>query len=173
MFLGRAGYSVMNTAGAATMDATVEYMIRSHLSDVVEVEKAAWTISDPDFGDFVCPLAWGEDRFVSEVRRKNTVLFVVLEGDLVVGYACVSKEKNRNTNTIERLVVHPQFCRRGLGSTLLFDIMTRSNSVKYQSQVREHDDTSIAFFASLGWTGKFSRNLYGRDRNGIVFSQPQ
>jgi len=155
------------------MDVTIDYMIRAHLSDVVEVERAAWTIKDPDFGEYVHPLAWDEDKIVAEVRRKNTVFFVLFEGELVVGYACVAKDKARTTNTIERLVVHPQFRRRGLGTAFLADIAGRSIAVKYQAYVREHDDASIMFYSACGWVGKLARNLYGRDMNGIIFAQPQ
>lgn len=153
------------------MDVTIDYMIRAHLPDVVGVEQAAWTIKDPDFGDYVDPLAWNEGKIVSEVRRKNTVFFVLLEGDLVVGYACVAKDKERTMNTIERLVVHPQFRRHGFGSALLLNITSRTSSVKFQAQVREHDDPSIQFFSSQGWVGKYARNLYGRDVPGIIFTQ--
>ncbi len=155
------------------MDVMIDYMIRTHLSDVVDVEKAAWTIKDPDFGDYVCPLAWDEEKIVSEVRRKNTVFFVVMEGDLVVGYACVAKDKERTTNTIERLVIHPQFRRHGLGSSLLSDITNRTNSNKFQAHVREHDDPSLQFFSAHKWAGKYFRNLYGRDIGGVVFTKTQ
>lgn len=155
------------------MDVTIDYMIRAHLPDVVEVEKAAWTFKDPDFGEYVHPLAWDEAKFISEVRRKNTVFFVLSEGELVVGYACVAKDKIKTANTIERLVVHPQFRRRGLGTALLADITGRSSCVKYHAQMYEHDDASIRFYASRGWVGKLARNLFGRDTNGVVFSPPQ
>lgn len=155
------------------MDVTIDYMIRAHLSDVVAVEKAAWTFKDPDFGEYVHPLAWDENKIVSEVRRKNTVFFVLQEGHLVVGYACVSKDKMRATNTIERLVVHPQFRRQGLGTILLADIMGRSIAIKYVAQMHEHDDSSIGFYASRGWFAKFARNLYGREKNGILFFPPE
>lgn len=153
------------------MDVTIDYMIRAHLPDVVAVEKAAWTFKDPDFGEYVHPLAWDENKIISEVRRKNTVFFVLSEGDVIVGYACISKDKVRTINTIERFVVHPQFRRQGLGTGFLLDITGRSISVSYQAHVREHDDASIRFFAAKGWVGKLSRNLYGRDANGIVFSR--
>jgi len=154
------------------MDISVEYMVKRHLPDVLEVERGAWTYNDKDFGEILHPFHWDEAKFIAEVRRKSTVFYVAMEGPVVGGFAMVSRNKDRSTTTIERLVVHPLFRRRGLGSAMLEEILTRSVSSKFVAQVREHDQDSIYFFRTKGWQGKLATNLYGRDQDGIVFSRP-
>jgi ribosomal protein S18 acetylase RimI-like enzyme len=160
----------MNRHGGVTM--IVDYMVRHHLDEVLEVEKAAWTFKDPDFGEYVHPFAWTEKVFTSEVRRKNTVFFVVSEGDYISGFACISKDKKKNLNTIERLVVRPLCRRHSLGTGLLTNILSMSTATSYQAHVREHDDSSIAFYSSLGWSAKLDADLYGPGLDGIIFERP-
>lgn len=154
------------------MDVSVEYMVKKHLPDVLEVERGAWTYTDPDFGQVLHPWHWDEHKFISEVRRKQTVFYVACEGPVVGGFAVIAKNKDRSSTTIERLVVHPLFRRRGLGSAMLQEILTRSVSNKFAAQVREHDEDSIAFFKANGWESKLVRNMYGRDLDGILFTRP-
>lgn len=155
------------------MDISVEYMVKRHLPDVLEVERGAWTYNDQDFGQVLHPFHWDEQKFISEVRRKQTVFYVACEGPVVSGYAVIAKNKDRSSTIIERLVVHPLFRRRGLGSALLQEILTRSVSNKFSAQVREHDSDSIAFFKAKGWQGRLVRNMYGKDLDGIVFTRPE
>jgi ribosomal protein S18 acetylase RimI-like enzyme len=154
------------------MDISVEYMVKRHLQDVLEVERAAWTYQDKDFGEILHPFHWDEAKFISEVRRKSTVFYVAAEGPVVGGFAVVSRNKDRSSTTVERLAVHPLFRRRSLGSAMLEEILTRSVSNQFTAHVREHDENSIYFFLSKGWRGKLAVNLYGRDQDGIIFSRP-
>lgn len=154
------------------MDISVEYMVKRHLQDVLEVERAAWTYQDKDFGEILHPCHWDETKFISEVRRKSTVFYVAAEGPVVSGFAVVSRNKDRSSTTVERLAVHPLFRRRSLGSAMLEEILTRSVSNQFTAQVREHDEDSIYFFQAKGWRGKLATNLYGRDQDGIIFSRP-
>ncbi len=167
------GYMLMIHLGVELMDISIEYMVKRHLPDVLEVERGAWTYIDSDFGEIIHPSYWDEQKFISEVRRKSTVFYVACEGPVVGGYAVIAKNKDRSSTTIERLVVHPLFRRRGLGSALLEEILTRSVSNKFLAQVREHDSDSIAFFQAKGWQGRLVRNMYGRDLDGILFSRPE
>jgi ribosomal protein S18 acetylase RimI-like enzyme len=161
---------MMYRHGGVTM--IVDYMVRHHLNEVIQVERASWTFKDLDFGEYVHPLAWNEQDFTTEVKRKNTVFFVVSEGDYVSGFACISKDKKKNTNTVERLVINPLCRRHGMGTILLNNILSMSTAGAYYANVREHDDSSIAFYSSLGWSGKLSLGLYGPATDGIVFQKP-
>jgi ribosomal-protein-alanine N-acetyltransferase len=138
-----------NPEGAEDETLLLRPFVIADLPAVLQIEQASF------------PSPWKEEFFLHELHHQySRVLVAALEGQ-VVGYLCrwcIADEVQ-----ILNVAVHPCYRRRGIGKTLLRDVLTeaRLDGVRSVSlEVRSSNTSAIALYEGLGFRQVTVRRRY-------------
>lgn len=131
-------------------------MVRKDLSQLEYVESSAF--EDPR-------LRWKADQFIDAVRSRNTIgMVAVLEGK-IVGYVIYTAMKD--LVLLDRIAIHPDYQRRGLGRQLvarLYQKMYSTNRERDRIEAIALDDELHVhlFLRAMGFvaTPESTRYMY-------------
>lgn len=122
------------------MEVTSEWLVRSHMPQVLAIESAS----------FEYP--WCKDDFVSVLRQRNCIGYIVREDKKVVAFTLYELHKGKLD--ILNLAVHPDHRRQGYGRQLverLIDKLSQQQRHTLRTTCWERNLPAQLFFRALGF----------------------
>lgn len=98
-------------AGEALRELVLGPMLAEDIPEVVELEKASFT------------MAWSETSFFNEIKKPGSISLVARAGSRIIGYICAGIVIDEAH--ILTLSVHPDYRGRGVASALVSGITDR------------------------------------------------
>jgi len=126
-------------------------MIRRDLPEVLEIEDGSF------------PDPWSEEEFVRVLRHRNVIGMLAECGDAVVGFMLY--ELNKTYLEIFNLAIHPEWRRRGVGSTMIEKLQGKLSPRRRTSlrvHVRESNLVGQLFYQHHGFKAvSIDEGVYG------------
>jgi ribosomal-protein-alanine N-acetyltransferase len=133
-----------------TESTTIRPLTYSDLPQVIAIERRAF------------PTAWSLAMFVLELSKPSGVCLAALEGRRVVGYLICSRYAD--AWHLMNVAVDPASRRRGIGSALLEQMLTRAGpDASYTLEVRPSNSPAIALYERYGFRSAGTRRRYYQD----------
>jgi ribosomal-protein-alanine N-acetyltransferase len=133
-----------------TESTTIRPLTYSDLPQVIAIERRAF------------PTAWSLAMFVLELSKPSGVCLAALEGKRVVGYLICSRYAD--AWHLMNVAVDPASRRRGIGSALLEQMLTRAGpDASYTLEVRPSNSPAIALYERYGFRSAGTRRRYYQD----------
>lgn len=137
------------------MSVKIEKMEVHHLEQVLEIEQRSF------------PVPWSRQAFEFELTRNEFAYYLVLlDSEQVIGYAgmWVVIDEGHITN----VAVHPDWRGRGLGRTLLEELIRQARQkgvVRMTLEVRQSNQVARHLYRALGFVESGRRRKYYSDNN--------
>jgi ribosomal-protein-alanine N-acetyltransferase len=133
------------------------------LASILDIEKKSF--DDP----------YTLDMFVTLLESFPEGFRVYLVSDKVVGYCVTYPVKQKRAMVIVSIAVHPDYRKRGIGTSLLKDSILISSKLhsakaidKLILQVAEENDAARSLYEKFGFKNRsLIKNYYGRRKHGI------
>lgn len=130
----------------------LEWLIRSRLPDVLDIEEACFEY------------AWTEDEFLRELRKRNVIGQIALNGREVVGF--IIYELLEDAIHLLSLAVKPSNRRQGVASRMVSDLIGKlypDSRWRLVAMVRETNLPAHLFFRNQGFTAVHIAHGYYTD----------
>ena len=127
-------------------------MKEKHVAQVAALEKICF--SDP----------WSEKSVASELSNRLALWLVAEEDGQLAGY--IGSQTVMDESDVMNVAVHPDFRRRGIGESLILELINRlkkKGSHCLTLEVRASNDPAIALYSKLGFAEVGRRKNYYRN----------
>lgn len=107
--------------------------------------------------------AWSESNMKSELVAPHTTYVVAEEGNLLIGYAGLSKLANSSSSDIQTIAVSDDYRGLGVGRLLMETLLAFAREQKAKEvflEVREDKPTPQSLYGSLGFVAIDRRENY-------------
>lgn len=132
--------------------------IRSLAEATLRQTMAATQIENPTYVERTLERIYSEDRLRRSIKSSGTTLLVAEKDNIIVGlcqFGSPLMDECEDRKEIHRLLVHPDYCRQGIGTQLVEaveDALSESVDVARVSvYVNPADMARIRFFSTLGF----------------------
>ena len=135
--------------------------------EILQLQKLAYQSEAKIYNDYtIPPLIQSLEEMVSDLREK-IVLKLTVDGKIV---GSVRGYVKNGTGNLGRLMVHPEFQRRGLGTRLIQAIEEQLGQVKrYELFTGNKSEGNIRLYKKLGY--RIIRTETANDRLVMVFME--
>ena len=107
--------------------------------------------------------AWSKSNMKSELVAPHTTYVVAEEGNLLIGYAGLSKLANSSSSDIQTIAVSDDYRGLGIGRLLMETLLAFAREQKAKEvflEVREDKPTPQSLYGSLGFVAIDRRENY-------------
>lgn len=132
----------------------IRYPFPSDVEDIVELDNM-----------FHHKNKLSESEYTQLIGRKNTVSWVCVENNKLVGFVCIDTGSTKEL-VIERLV----FMTAEIGKKLLEQVASRKGFEEITAYVHEDDVVSLKFFSDNNFVSSLVRKKFGKE-DGICFNR--
>ena len=135
--------------------------LESHLTQIMKLETACFGAD-----------AWAEETMRFEILADHTSYFVVLDGDLIRGFAGLSQLPGNDLADVQTIAVDPDFRGLGLGRRLMERLLTTARdhgANEVLLEVRADNEVAQNLYASLGFDHIDTRKRYYQPDNVDAF----
>jgi len=112
--------------------------------------------------------AWAESVMESELKAKHTYYILGLEGDLVVGYAGLSKLPLITQADVQTIAISGQYRSKGYGRVLMEALLEKAKELAAEEvflEVRADNEVAQKLYESLGFSQIGIRKHYYQPDN--------
>lgn len=118
------------------------------LKEILELQYLAYQSEAKLFGSMDIPPLKQTLQEVKEEYQKGIVLKAI-EGDRIIGSVRVACKEG--TAYIGKLIVHPKYQRRGIGTQLLFEVERILPNMRYELFTSTRSRDNIALYEKVGY----------------------
>jgi ribosomal-protein-alanine N-acetyltransferase len=132
--------SGMSTEGKQKLGVHIRWMIRRDMPEVLGIENRSFEFP------------WSEEDFIRCLRQRNCIGMVAEFDEHVVGFMIYELHKTRLH--ILNFSVHPEYQRRGVGTTMIDKLISKLSSQRRNRIMLEIRETNLAaqlFFRDSGF----------------------
>lgn len=147
------------------MSIIVKSMSLEHLDDIMILENLCFKIP------------WSKNSFIQELTQNNSAIYLVaVDTERAVGYGGMWKVLDEGQ--ITNIAVHPEYQRKGIGSSILEEMINAAKDSKIQNmtlEVRESNRAAKALYKKFGFVEEGIRKAYYADNgeNAIIMWKNQ
>jgi ribosomal-protein-alanine N-acetyltransferase len=137
----------------------IRWLIRRDMPEVMEIENSSF--DDP----------WTQEQFVFVLRQRNSISYVAVHDEQVVGYICYELFKKRLD--ILNLAVHSDFRRRGVGRQMVEKLANKLSSQRrtlLRVFVIESNLAGQLFYSSCGMICSCAHRGHGAGLSSYQFN---
>jgi ribosomal-protein-alanine N-acetyltransferase len=128
------------------------------LDGIMEVEEKCFTAP------------WSKNMFLSEMYNENTLFFVMLENDIVVGY--ISLYKVLDEIHVNNIAIDPDYQRQGYASSIMDNaifIAEKLSAASITLEVRSSNIPAIGLYKKYGFeTLGVRKNYYKNPKEDAI-----
>lgn len=133
---------------------------RNDLSEILELQKVCYLENAKRYNDYsISPLIQTIDDLINEFD--NNVILKAIDNNNIIG--SLRAYEDRKTCYIGRVIVHPEYQNKGIGSRLMNEIEKYFPGVeKYELFTGYKDEKNLYFYNKLGYN-KMKEEILSKD----------
>ena len=124
---------------------------RDDMAELLQLQKTAFISEAELYENFnIQPLIQTLDELIMEYEDSNKYFIVLMKENRIIG--SVRAEIKDDICFIQKLIVHPDYQKKGYGKMLMNEIETKFKKYKkFQLFTGEKSDHNIRFYSKLGY----------------------